>query len=243
MRLGLVEVDLGEADGVGARLLGQVVHQRGRLLQDRPGDRPGVLGGEGGGAHLDDAGVVLVAHVHHPAPVREQILDRGVLAEREDPVVGLAVVDARAGRSRASIAATISWLRMYSKRMSGSDGAAAAADAGDGAEEPRRRRAGLLRADREGHVGMVLVLGAEVEIADRGRERQQHEEEEAGQRRVVAGPEDGARRRRDAVPAGPARAGAGLGLGLAGAPSARACAGSAGAAAVAGARRRPSRPP
>ena len=162
VRLGLVEVDLGEADRVGARLLGQVVHERGRLLQDRPGDRLRVLRGEGGGAHLDDAGMVLVAHAHHPPPVRQQILDRGALAEREDPVLGLAVVDGAqvdlaVDRRDDLLAADVL------EEDVGLRGAAAAADAGDGAEDPRRRRPGLLRADREGDVGMVLVLGAEVE--------------------------------------------------------------------------------
>ena len=47
----------GEAHRVLARLLGQPVHQRAALREDRPGDRGRVLGGEGVGADVDDAGV------------------------------------------------------------------------------------------------------------------------------------------------------------------------------------------
>ena len=45
--LGLVELLAGEADRIVARLLGEVVHQRARLREDRLDDRMGILGGEG----------------------------------------------------------------------------------------------------------------------------------------------------------------------------------------------------
>ena len=59
---------------------------------------------------------------------------------------------------------------------------------------PARRRGGLLGADREGDLGMVLRRGAEEEVAGRRGEGQQHQQQEAGERPPV--PRPGARRQR-----------------------------------------------
>ena len=120
--LGLGELLAGEADRVLARLLGERVHQRARLsARIALGDGLGVLGREGVGAHVDDAGGALEADLDHPLPVREQRLDRGVVAEGEDRVALGAGCRCVRRSSSASIASTMLWLRMYSKRMSASE--------------------------------------------------------------------------------------------------------------------------
>ena len=112
--LGQPQLLAGELDRVLMRLVGELVDHLARFGEDLLGDGVGVLGGEGVHPHLDDAGVGEVDR-DHPPPVGEQILDRGVLAEREPDVLGVAVVTSSRRSSLASAISTMRWLRMKSK--------------------------------------------------------------------------------------------------------------------------------
>ena len=145
------------------------VHQRARLsARIARGDRLGVLGREGVGAHVDDAGGAVVADLDHAPPVAEQRLDRGRVAEGEDRVALGAVVD------RAQVELGVDRLDdlLAADVLEEDVGVrgGAGADLGQRPEQPGRRRAELLGADREGDLGMVLVGGAGPEIAGGGGE-------------------------------------------------------------------------
>ena len=96
------------------RLVGELVHHLARFGEDLLGDGVGVLGGEGVDPHLDDAGVGEIDR-DHPPPVGEQMLDRGVLAEREDRSPRGWRLNIARRSSLASAISTMRWLRMKSK--------------------------------------------------------------------------------------------------------------------------------
>ena len=89
--------------------------------------------------------------------------------------------------SLASIACTISWLRMYSNRMSVSEAVPLPIEV-KAPRSPAAAKFDLLGADREGDLGMVLVGGAGVEIDGRREERHQHQCHESGKRHPVPEP-------------------------------------------------------
>ena len=182
--LGFGELFLGEADRVGARLVGQLVHQLARFDEDRLRDRRGVLGVKAWARTWMMPGAGLEGDVDHAPPVREQILDRRVGAQGEDRIAR------RSGVDRAQVELGVDRLddalaaHVFEQDV-GVRGAAGA-DRGDRPEQPGGRRAGLFRADREGDLGMIVVGGAGVEIADGRRERRDHEQHERQERQPVA---------------------------------------------------------
>ena len=237
VRLGLGELLAGEADRVLARLLGELVHQRAALGEDRLGDRGGVLGGEGVGADLDDAGVGVEVDRDHPPPVGDQRLDRGVVAEGEDEVARRrAVVD------RAQVELGVDRL----DDLLAADVVEEDVGVGGGPPPtwvsaprmPAAARADLLGADREGGLGVILVGGAGVEVADAWPRAAAARR--AGSSRRATQWRSGTRARRAAAGIGRAGRGAGTGGGgrarrrLRRRPAAAAC----GAAGLGRARRR-----
>ena len=149
------------------------------------------LGVEGAGDDVDDAGGAVVVHVDHAMPGAQQLLDGRVRAEGEERVVLGGVVD----RAQVEIGVDILDDALAADVFVEDVGirGGARADLGERAEQPRRGRGGLLGADREGDLGMILVGGAGVEIAGDQYEGQQHEKREAREKAPVPGLDPGRR--------------------------------------------------